>query len=146
MTDTLTVDEASAEHASDRTITFVRPIIGFSGSRRFALRSLDESYRPFSLMSSLDEDGLGFIVVSPGLLFTDYVIEIPDVDVASLQLESSDDVEVFTIVTTRAGQTPTVNLMGPIIVNRRVGIAGQIVLQDGAYSVAVPVDAPSARG
>ena len=35
--------------------------------------------------------------------------------------------------------------MGPIVVNRRTGRATQVVLQDGGYDAAVPVDAGTAR-
>ncbi len=146
MTDTLAIDDPSgAPVAEDRVITFESPLIGFPRSRRFALRGLGDGFEPFATLSSLDEDGLGFIVVAPGELFDDYVVEVPYVDATALGLSGSGDVEVLTLVTRRRGATPTVNLLGPVIVNRRTDRASQVVLEEGTYAVAVPVDALSAR-
>ena len=149
MTQTLTVRSAShlagaLDAAGERTFTLARPFLGFPGSRLFRLRGLGERYEPFMSLSSLDEPSLGFIVVAPGALFSDYVVEIADADVALLGLEGSDDVEMLVLVSRHPGATPTVNLIGPLVVNRRTEVGTQIVLQDSPYAVAVPVDAPSA--
>ncbi|HVC24886.1 MAG TPA: flagellar assembly protein FliW [Acidimicrobiales bacterium] len=146
MTDTLTVSDVRNGTAGERALDFDRPLIGFAGSRAYCVRGLGDAYAPFAALSSLDEDGLSFIVVPPGALFADYVVEIPDADVSALGLSSADDVEILALVTRSSGATPTVNLMGPIVVNRRTGRAAQVVLADGGYGVAVPVDAGSARG
>jgi flagellar assembly factor FliW len=145
MTDTLTVETSTPERVAERFLTFERPIIGFNASRRFSLVPLGDEFGAFSSLASLDEEGLSFIVVPPGALFSDYVIEIPDADVALLALTSAADVEVLALVTRHQGGAPSVNLMGPIVVNRRTNVASQVVLQDGLYAVAVPVGAPSAR-
>lgn len=165
MTDTLTISNASGSNAAGsnaagsntgdatvvddvldgRVLSFVRPLIGFPDTARFTLRSLGEAYEPFAALASLDEEGLSFIVVPPGSLFPDYVIEIPASDVALLELAGGDDVEVLTLVTRRPGATPVVNLMGPLVVNRRTGSASQVVLQDTPYGVTVPVDSGTAR-
>ena len=141
----LPADEEAGGTPAERTLTFARPIIGFSGSRRFQLAALGERYAPFMTLSSLDEPGLDFIVVAPGALFADYVIELDGADVSLLGLRDSEEVEVLVLVSRHPGATPTVNLMGPVVVNRRSAVASQIVLQDAGYAVAVPVDAGSAR-
>lgn len=150
MTQTLTVQsELQAPDAPaspvERQVTLARPLLGFPGSRRFALRSLGDDYAPFLAFRSLDEPGLDFIVVAPGALFTDYVFEVEDADVALLGLTTSADVDVLVLVTRAPGSVPTVNLMGPLVCNRRTGVATQVVLQDGRYGVAVPVTARSAQ-
>ncbi|MDA8291644.1 MAG: flagellar assembly protein FliW [Actinomycetota bacterium] len=146
MTDTLTVTELRASAVGERAIVFDRPLIGFPGSRTYRLRGLGDEYAPFAALVSADEDGLSFIVVPPGHLFGDYVVEVPEVDVAALEIRSAQDVDVLVLVTRRAGATPTANLMGPIVVNAGTGKAAQLVLAEGGYGVAVPVDAGSARG
>ncbi|MCU1492395.1 MAG: FliW protein [Acidimicrobiaceae bacterium] len=145
MSDTLTVTDAQPTTVAERILIFDRPLIGFPGTRRYMLRSLGDAYAPFATLSSLDEEGLGFIVVAPGALYRDYVVEIPEPEAAALGLTGSGDVEIFTLVTRHGGAAPTVNLMGPIVVNRRSDRASQVVLQDALYGVAVAVDAPSAR-
>lgn len=145
MTDLLTASQAAGGETVERPLVFASPMIGFPRSSRFALRPLGDAYRPFESLTSLDEESVGFIVVPPGALFDDYVIEIPEEEVARLGLTSSADAEVLVLVTRRVGAPPTVNLMGPIVVNRRTGRAEQLVLQDSGYGVAVAVDATSAR-
>ncbi|HVC25824.1 MAG TPA: flagellar assembly protein FliW [Acidimicrobiales bacterium] len=146
MTDTLTVSDVRSAAAGERALVFDRALIGFPESRAYRLRSLGEAYAPFAALTSADEDGPSFIVVPPGLLFQDYVIEIPEADVAALDLRAAEDVEILALVTRRAGAAPTANLMGPIVVNTRTGHAAQVVLADGGYGVAVPLDSGSARG
>jgi flagellar assembly factor FliW len=129
----------------ERVLEFVRPIIGWEESTRFALRSLGAEYAPYLTMTSLDQAGLQFVVVPPGRLFADYVIEVPAADRQLLGLDDRADALVLAIVRRRSVATPVVNLMGPIVVNRRTGHATQVVLQDAAYGAAVPVDAGTAR-
>lgn len=126
-------------------ITLARPLVGFPGSSSFRLHELGDGYAPFMALTSLDETGLYFVVVPPGLLFPDYLVEIPEEDVTLLGLSSPDDVAVFVLVTRSSGSSPTANLLGPLVVNRRSGIGTQVVLQDGRYGAAVPLNAGRAR-
>jgi len=127
-----------------RILDFVRPIIGFPASHLYELRGLGRDYAPFLALSSVEETGLTFIAVPPGLLFPDYVLEVPAPDVALLGLATAADADVLALVTRRQGATPTVNLLGPIVADRVTGRALQIVLQESPYGVAVPVDAATA--
>jgi flagellar assembly factor FliW len=129
----------------EREISFLRPIIGFPNSRRFVLGGMGPRYAPYLLLSSLDEASLRFIVVAPGLIFSDYVVEIPEADAAMLALDDAITAEVLTLVTHRSGSVPTLNLLGPIVINWGTGDAAQIVLGDSNYGAAVPVEARTAR-
>ena len=148
MTETLMIpaDVESPSGTLEWTITLARPLVGFSSSRHFRLHGLGDAYLPFLGLSSLDEPQLSFIVVAPGLLFSDYVVQIEESDVELLGLARPEEALVVVLVTRRAGSVPTVNLMGPLIINQHNGIGTQIVLQDARYEAAVPVDAPSALG
>jgi flagellar assembly factor FliW len=127
-------------------LRFVRPIIGFRDAVSYELRMLGPEYAPYRTLAALDLSGLEFICIAPGHLFEDYTIEISDDDAALLGIESADDVEVIVLVSTHGEATPTVNLLGPIVINRRTGAAGQLVLQEERFGVAVPVTANSALG
>jgi len=126
-------------------VELVRPIVGWEESTRFVVQSLGPEYGPYLSLASLDQPGLRFVVVPPGRLFTDYVIEVPLADRELLDLQHESDALVLTIVCRRGVRTPVVNLMGPVVVNRRTGRAMQVVLQDAGYAAAVPVDAGTAR-
>jgi flagellar assembly factor FliW len=126
-------------------IELARPMIGWPGSTRFVVRPLGPAFEPYAAMSSLDQPGLDFVVVPPGALFDDYVIEIPAADVETLALGSPEDTAVLVLVTGRGYPVPTVNLMGPLVVNRRSMRGLQVVLDASGYGSAVPVSARTAR-
>lgn len=135
---------AAAAEPEDLVLHFVRPLIGFEHSADYALRPLGAQYEPYAALVSLDEPDLRFVVVPPGAVFRDYVIEIPDSDRQLLALEDAGDVAVLAIVRRHGVPAPVANLMGPIVVNRRTQAAAQVVLQDSDYGVMVPVDAGTA--
>lgn len=139
------VEATVGQDPGEIVVTFVHPVIGLGRSTRYAIRPLGASWDPYVALVSLDEAGLAFMIVPPAALFSDYVIEIPDDDVALLGLESGEDAVVFVIVRRRGVPTPVVNLVAPVIVNRRTLAAAQVVLQDSGYGLMVPVDAGSAR-
>lgn len=126
-------------------LRFVRPLLGLDHSVNFALRSLGAQYEPYASLVSLDEPDLRLVVVPPGAIFNDYVIEIPDSDRRLLELDDASDVAVLAIVRRHGVPTPMANLMGPLVVNRRTRTAAQVVLQDSDYGVMVPVDGGTAR-
>jgi len=72
-------------------------------------------------MRSVDETGISFVLVSPGVLFPDDTIEIDEQHVATLALESAVDALVMAIVT--LGVPPTANLLGLLVMNRRTPAA-----------------------
>ena len=138
-------DAADAADGGGLELHFIRPLIGFERSTRFALRSLGAQYEPYAALVSLDEPDLRFVVVPPGVVFRDYVIEVPDSDRQLLHLTDASEVAVLAVVRRQGVPTPVVNLMGPIVVNRRTRDAAQVVLQDSDYGVMVPVDGGTAR-
>ena len=119
-------------------LEFPEGLPGFPSVRRFELGELD-NMAPFCVLKSLDMPGLQFVVVPPGALFENYVIEVPEDDVAGLELAQADDALVLVIVT--VSQPPTVNLLGPVVVNRRTGRSRQVVLIGSGYEVRTPLAA-----
>jgi flagellar assembly factor FliW len=112
-------------------------IPGFPSSRHFRLETLAPELQPFCVMRSTSETGISFVLVPPGTLFPDYTIEIDEQQVANLELESADDAMVFTIVT--LGHSPTANLLGPLVVNRRTRAAAHVVQYQSSYRAAEPL-------
>lgn len=113
---------------------------GFPGMHRFQLVPWGDAPGPFSLLQCLDMEGLAFVVVRPGLFFPGYAPEIGRDTAGRLGLEHPDDGIVLLIVT--LGATPaeaTVNLLGPLIVNRHTGRAAQVVLDGARFGVRTPL-------
>lgn len=123
-------------------IEFAAGLPGFPGARRFRLEDLGPNLRPFSRLRYLGEPEVSFTVVSPGLLFPKYSVEIDEDDQAALGIESPDDVVILVMITVpQPPQPPTANLLGPIVINRRTGAAAQIVQHRSNYRVAEPLPA-----
>ena len=116
-------------------------IIGFANYNRAELL-YSEEHLPFLWLRLHGPDVLHFVVIEPGKLIPGYEPEIFDEDAAQLELYDSADAMILNIVTLHHQQPveATVNLIGPIIVNRRTRIARQRVLANhGRYSAQHPL-------
>jgi len=123
-------------------ITFASGLPAFPHAHRFTITRWGGEDSPFSLLRSLDDPDLSFVVTYPGIFFPDYAPEIDDETVARIGLESEDDALVLVILT--LGATPadaSANLLGPIVVNTRTRDAVQAVLLDTRYEVRTPLTA-----
>ncbi|MFC0080844.1 flagellar assembly protein FliW [Aciditerrimonas ferrireducens] len=135
---------ALAEVGIPPVLHFEHGLPGFPEARAFALEPLGPALAPFARLQSLDQPGLGFTVVPPGLLFPDYRVEVDEDWASRLGLRAPEDAKVLVLVTLRPGQAPTANLLGPLVVHRRSGRAGQVVQVDSGYGVAEPLVGASA--
>jgi flagellar assembly factor FliW len=107
-------------------------IIGFAGYKRAELLYLPD-HLPFLWMKLHGaNDHLHFIVIEPGGIVPGYEPEVFDEDATQLGLEKPGDAMILNIVTLKR-QNPveaTVNLVGPIVVNRRTRIGRQLVISN----------------
>lgn len=101
-------------------------LLGFEQFKRYELLSRPEE-APFLWLQVLDQPDLAFIVVAPTAVLPDYEPQISDEDVAFLDLRTPADALVFNIVTLRGRNNATVNLKGPVLVNRRTLVGKQII-------------------
>jgi len=118
---------------------------GFPGAHRFRLSRWGDTSGPFALLECLDAEELAFVVVRPEPFFPSYMPEIDRATADRLGLVRAEDALVFVIVT--LGPTPvdaTVNLLGPLVINRRNRLAAQVVL-DGDGSMVRTRLAPAAH-
>jgi flagellar assembly factor FliW len=101
-----------------------------------------EEHLPFLWMRLQGPDILHFVVIELGDLIPGYEPEIFGEDALQLDLRDPSDVLLLNIVTLRDAGTAdsTVNLIGPIIVNRRTRVARQrVIANHGQYSAHHPV-------
>lgn len=107
-------------------------LIGFSSYRRAELLYLPD-HLPFLWMKLLGaQDFLHFIVIEPGGIVPGYEPEIFDEDAEQLDLRDPAEAMVLNIVTLKS-QHPveaTVNLIGPLLVNRRTRRGRQLVISN----------------
>ncbi len=117
---------------------------GFPGVHQFTISPLGPGMEPFLRMESVDPAGLVFVVVPPGALFPDYSARIDEEHVEGLGITGAADAGILAIVTLGVPpKSPTVNLLGPLVLNLRTGKAAQVVQHGSEYPVAaVLVGAP----
>jgi flagellar assembly factor FliW len=121
-------------------ITFPAGLPGFPQAHEFALAPWGPAGSPFLLLSSTKDPDIGFVVVAPWVFYPDYEFELDSATAERLGLNVADDAVVFTVVTLRERpEDSTVNLLGPIVVNRFTHEAAQVVLPGAEYSVRAPL-------
>lgn len=123
------------ETEESRVVEMKRGIPGFEGVRCYSLRAWAEG-TPFGILASLDEEGPSFIVVNPFLACPGYAPEIPEREVRFLGIEDPSETSLLTIVTLRQDSVDlTVNLRAPLVINLRLNLAAQVVLEDDRWPV-----------
>ena len=121
---------ADVETIGENAFALPQGIIGFGDYRRAELL-YSSTHLPFLWMKLQgSRDTVNFVVIEPGGIVPGYELEIFDHDAAQLDLTDASEAMILNIVTLRH-QSPldaTVNLIGPILVNRRTRIGRQLVI------------------
>lgn len=106
-------------------------LLGFEGIKRFVLLVNPEE-APFRWLQVLDDPNIAFIVISPFEVLPNYAPDVSSDDVEFIGLKTPEDALVLNIVTLREGGKATMNLKGPIVINRHSLIGKQVVLNNAA--------------
>lgn len=111
-------------------IELAQGLIGLPEHRHFSL--VAGARQGFFWLQSVDDPGLGFVLVDPFLHFDGYEVDIQPKDHADLGPFGRSELLVLTVVTLGASdaEPPTTNLRGPIAFNLRTRQAKQLVLSD----------------
>lgn len=106
-------------------------LIGFPDYKRAELL-YSAAQLPFLWMRLPNPSGgsVFFVVIEPGGVVPGYELELFDTDAQAIGLTDAADAMVLNIVTVRRehGVQATVNLTGPIVVNRRTRVGRQVVI------------------
>ena len=124
---------------AEAAIRFPLGILGFEAYKHFVLlHSPDEE--PFGWLQADGESRISFLVLSPFMVAPEYQAELSEDDAKFLGLASPGDALIYNIVTLRNGGAATINLKGPIVINRRTLVGRQVVLVNASqYSVQHPL-------
>ena len=87
---------------------------------------------PFMWIREKDKEGLAFVVIEPTGIIPNYMVEISDADVGALGILGHDDAMILNIVTLNPEQPGriSVNLVGPIIINRNTRVGKQCIISN----------------
>ena len=114
-------------------------LLGFEQIKDYVLVS-NVGEEPFFWLKVEDSSALAFVVVDPFLILPDYRPDIPQVDVEFLGLQKPEDACVLGIVTVHGPTHATINLKGPVVMNRHTRIGKQVIIANAAhYSVQQPL-------
>jgi flagellar assembly factor FliW len=123
------------------TVSLPFGLVGFAEHKQMELVYLPEQL-PFLWMSLRGPTPLHFVVIEPGNILNDYEPELFDEDAAILGLTRPEDALVLNIVCVQPGRPleTTVNLVGPVVINRRTGVGKQVILANyGRFSAHHPL-------
>ena len=117
--------------AAANEIVLPQGIIGFSAYQRAELLYMPD-HLPFLWLRLHGPDTVHFIVMEPGGIIADYEPEIFDEDAVQLGIGDPAEAMILNIVTLRRQQPveDTVNLIGPVVVNRRTRTGRQLVISN----------------
>jgi len=114
-------------------------LLGFEQIKNYRLlTNPDES--PFLWFQMLDGGKHFLLLVPPGNVVSDYQPDIPDADVKFLELSDPSEALILNTVTLKRDGQATVNLKGPIVINRRTWVGKQVIPTNAAeYPVCHPL-------
>jgi flagellar assembly factor FliW len=124
----------------ENVISMPLGLLGFEQVKRYVLLITPEE-EPFQWLQMLESQGQGFVVMNPAVAVPNYAPDIAQADIEFLGIASPADALVLNIVTVRNGQA-TVNLKGPIVINRHTLVGKQCIPTNVAdYALQHPVNA-----
>ena len=123
--------EMTGETETRNQINLPQGLFGFPEIRSMDL-VYDKEELPFMWLREEQKDGLAFIVLEPGGIIPNYSVEVADGDVKVLGITGPEDTLILNIVTLPPDQSGRIslNLVGPIIVNRATLVAKQCIINN----------------
>ena len=123
------------EYKEDEILTFEKGIPGFQDLKKFIIKEVS-SESPFSVMQSIEDKYIGFIIISPFLIDDKYEIKLSDEIIKLLNIESPEDILLYTIVTLKEKiEDITTNLKAPLVINTKNNKAEQYILDSEKYKI-----------
>lgn len=119
---------------------FAAGLPGFPHVRRYVLSPWGGDESPFMMMAASDDPELGFVVVAPWVFYPEYEFDLDRATAERLAIEDPEDAVIVCVVTLgERAEDATINLLGPIVVNKHSYEACQTVLASSGYEVRAPL-------
>ncbi len=115
-------------------IDFPYGIPGFEDQKKFVIVRMPD-FLPFEWLVSADGSGLRFAIINPMVFRPDYSPNIIKEQLGDLKFDSPEEVLIYSIVTLRPNPADsTVNLIGPVFINKNKHLGKQVIIEDEKYS------------
>ena len=116
-------------------INFPDGILGFPNDHEYVPID-EERATPFRMLQSTTVPQRAFIILDPRFSYPDYIFDVTFEDVVKFHCQNTDDLEVYAIVEI-GGQT--LNLQGPVVIDKNTKIGYQFILTDKRYTTREPI-------
>lgn len=114
-------------------------IPGFERSREWVLER-EHPDAVFSLLRSVDVPGVGILVAEPWNLAPGYSPDLPDHELARIDVQSPEELDLFVVATLSPDrQQVFLNLAAPLVVNHERRLARQVILDRQGWPLRHPV-------
>lgn len=124
---------------NSKVIQFPLGLPGFEELKQFIIVEVDES-KPLLWLQSTENRHVCLPVIIPFEFMDDYYIEIHDAELNDLQIEDKDDLLLMSVVVVPEDLSKmTANLAAPIVINARLGLGKQIIVDAKDMPVRFPI-------
>src|ERR1700761_4747765 len=137
MTDTMPHNPGASSTATTppNLVRLPLGLLGFEQIKEYVLLA-DPAEKPFAWLRVAGDHSLAFVVIDPFVVMPEYKPEIPPSDVDFLGLKEPSDALLLCIVTVQNHNHATMNLKGPVVINRHTHLAKQVIIANATqYSV-----------
>ncbi len=125
--------------AQEDVINFPEGILGFNDLRRFVLLD-DPNDEIFAWLQSCEVPDIAFPILEPEIFVNEYKPVLTKTDNESLRMDAGQRPRAFAIITIPDDPTQmTANLKAPILINVKLKLARQCVLQDNNLQIREPI-------
>lgn len=113
-------------------VSFEHGLPGFEHEKQFALLPIHDS--PFTILQSVQNKDVAFVMIEPFSHFPTYEIELDDTTCEQLKIQKENDVALYVILTVAEPFTnTTANLQAPVVINVHERIGKQVILTNTPY-------------
>lgn len=121
----------NVEYEEKDIIRFEEGLYGFGDMRDFIIIRYPFEDLPFHYLQSIEDRRLSFVITSPFLFVDNYEFDIEDEVLKSMEIKKVEDIDIYSIaVIPKDLKETTINLRGPLIVNRVNNLARQYAVEE----------------
>ncbi|WP_404433573.1 flagellar assembly protein FliW [Sutcliffiella horikoshii] len=121
------------ELQEEEVVKFPNGLPGFLEEKKFAVIPFSED-GTFFILQSVKTPELGFVLTNPFTFYPDYDFDLENQAVDTLELNSAEDVIVYTVLTMADPfHLTTANLQAPVVVNVKKKLGKQVILTGSPY-------------
>ncbi|UAL47011.1 flagellar assembly protein FliW [Sutcliffiella horikoshii] len=121
------------EVLEEEVIRFPNGLPGFLEEKEFAVIPFSED-GTFFILQSVQTPDLGFVLTNPFTFYPEYDFNLENQAVNALELDSAEDVTVYTVLTmVDPFHLTTANLQAPVVINVKKKLGKQVILTGSPY-------------